>query len=395
MTVFESPQPRRFAVRTMRGMASCRSDMGSKSGGFMWGRSATVPVCTAYSTRSAGTARPKSIQRRRRFTVVDDAGTHPGDGIDIEGREANGAVAKHGVQSAGMGGAEVTTPGVVGWIARLADDYCSLVLITHRRKVPAKDALIPASIVPAFVIAAVQTLARQGQALFGGHNAIRSAVGGLGCAAPGSFGWPNDVALAARYVAIVIVRPFVSSRRHADRRRRNIAPILVHFALVKARASRVVAAAELSSRVARRLAARRAIVRFDQRSGDGILAVVISRSPVLNRRQIESRETIHRLLLDVGQHMKPLTPASGAGRIAASRPAFVRAHRLVIDHSRQARIAVEGSRGNVTLGTFVIHKSQADLLEVIRTLHAPRGFAGGLHGRQQQRHERADDRNHD
>src|SRR5262245_11626521 len=98
-----------------------------------------------------------SIQRRRRFTVINHTGPHPRDCVHVERSEADRAVAKHGVQSAGMGGAEVTTPRVVGWIAGLADDYCSLVLITQRRKVPAKDALIPAGIVPAFVIAAVQT----------------------------------------------------------------------------------------------------------------------------------------------------------------------------------------------------------------------------------------------
>src|SRR5262245_54157151 len=52
MTVFESPQPRRFAVRTIKGMTSCRIRIGAKSGGVMVSQNVKG---------SAGTARPTSI----------------------------------------------------------------------------------------------------------------------------------------------------------------------------------------------------------------------------------------------------------------------------------------------------------------------------------------------
>ncbi len=45
-------------------------------------------------------------------------------------------------------------------------------------------------------------------------------------------------------------------------------------------------------------------------------------------------------------------------------------------------------------GVIIVHR-QANLLEVVGALHAPRGFAGRLHSRQQERDEYADDGDHD
>jgi hypothetical protein len=37
---------------------------------------------------------------------------------------------------------------------------------------------------------------------------------------------------------------------------------------------------------------------------------------------------------------------------------------------------------------------EAELLEIVAALRPPRGFAGGLHRRQEQRHQEGDDRDH-
>jgi len=42
----------------------------------------------------------------------------------------------------------------------------------------------------------------------------------------------------------------------------------------------------------------------------------------------------------------------------------------------------------------IVVLGDADLLEIVATLRAARGFAGGLHGRQQERDQNRDDRNH-
>ena len=42
----------------------------------------------------------------------------------------------------------------------------------------------------------------------------------------------------------------------------------------------------------------------------------------------------------------------------------------------------------------VVMHAQADLLQIVRALRAPGRFAGRLHGRQQQRHQHADDGDH-
>jgi hypothetical protein len=44
---------------------------------------------------------------------------------------------------------------------------------------------------------------------------------------------------------------------------------------------------------------------------------------------------------------------------------------------------------------MMIETSQRELLEVIDTLLPPRRFARGLNRRQEQRHQNADDRDHD
>src|SRR5262245_45845751 len=106
------------------------------------------------------------------FTVVDATGPHPGHGIDVARGEFDRSVAHHSIESAGMTGTEVATPGVVGGISGLADDNCPLVLITHRGKVIADHALVPTCVIPALVVATVQSLTRERQVLFGRHDAV-------------------------------------------------------------------------------------------------------------------------------------------------------------------------------------------------------------------------------
>src|SRR5262245_19047809 len=145
-----------------------------------------------------------------------------------------------------MAGAKIPPPDVgaiVGVAYRAGHDH-ALVLIGQRREVPANDALVPAGVVPALVVAAVTAIAAARQAFFGGHDAVGRAVGHLGHAANGAFGRPHDIAAAARHVAVVVVRPLVAPWRHAERRSGNVAPAFVDLALIEAGAPGIVAAAE-------------------------------------------------------------------------------------------------------------------------------------------------------
>ena len=51
--------------------------------------------------------------------------------------------------------------------------------------------------------------------------------------------------------------------------------------------------------------------------------------------------------------------------------------------------------GQRALRGFVVQKTNAKLSQVVGALRAPRRLARGLHGRQQQRDQHADDRDHD
>jgi hypothetical protein len=57
------------------------------------------------------------------------------------------------------------------------------------------------------------------------------------------------------------------------------------------------------------------------------------------------------------------------------------------------RIALAGVRQVAVRGLEVLH-AEGHLLEVVRALIAPSRFAGGLHRRQEEGHQDADDRNH-
>src|SRR5439155_22556577 len=46
------------------------------------------------------------------------------------------------------------------------------------------------------------------------------------------------------------------------------------------------------------------------------------------------------------------------------------------------------------IGAFIVGKTKPDLLQAIGALGAPRGFTCRLHGRQQESHQNADDRNY-
>src|SRR5262245_39128913 len=122
----------------------------------------------------AGRSGRASIHAFRGIAVVDDAGPHPGDRLYGKRRESNGAVAKHGIQSTGMAGAEIPSPhrGSVVGVGDAPVDNQALILIRQGWKMPADDTFVPARIVPAFVVAAVGAEHLPGQALFGGHDAV-------------------------------------------------------------------------------------------------------------------------------------------------------------------------------------------------------------------------------
>ena len=86
---------------------------------------------------------------------------------------------------------------------------------------------------------------------------------------------------------------------------------------------------------------------------------------------------MHVLLLDVRQHIKNpparLIHAETFVRVARPRPAPTAGRK-------------------VTLHVVMVLKTKADLLEVILALRAAGGFPRGLHGRQQQCYQDADDR---
>src|SRR5262245_3660637 len=94
-----------------------------------------------------------SVQIARSVSVVDDAGSHPGDGIDVKRRKSHRTVAKDRVEPAGMARAEISSPnrGAVVGVGKASRDDRSLVLIGQRRKVIPNDTFVPASVVPAFV----------------------------------------------------------------------------------------------------------------------------------------------------------------------------------------------------------------------------------------------------
>src|SRR5262245_8143502 len=138
----------------------------------------------------------------------------------------------------------------IAWTGNAAIHDDALVLIIHWRKMPANDAFVPAGVVPALVVAAIGAEHFPGQAFFGRHDAVRRAVGRFGRAASRSFGRPGDISLASRDVSVVIVCSLVAARRHANGRRGNIAPILVHLALIEPGAACVIAAPKLARRIA-------------------------------------------------------------------------------------------------------------------------------------------------
>ena len=51
--------------------------------------------------------------------------------------------------------------------------------------------------------------------------------------------------------------------------------------------------------------------------------------------------------------------------------------------------------GQNTVRGLVVVQRQSQLLEIVLALAAASGLAGGLHGRQKQRHQNGDDGNHD
>jgi hypothetical protein len=62
---------------------------------------------------------------------------------------------------------------------------------------------------------------------------------------------------------------------------------------------------------------------------------------------------------------------------------------------RIARAARDADRRQRFAHVVIVLHGQADLLEVVGALGTPGRFAGGLHGRQEQRDQDADNRNHD
>src|SRR5262245_56134419 len=191
-----------------------------------------------------------------------------------------------------MAGAEIASPdgGAVVGVGNAACLDGPSVLIGLRRKVVANDALVPARVVPAFVVAAIQAVELAGEALFGGHDAVRGAVGHFGRSAPRPFSRPDDISLAAGHVAVVIVGALIAPRRHAEGGRGDIAPVLVLLALIKPGAAGVVAAAKEPSCIAGGLATRRAIVDGNQHPSDRIFAVVIGRAVGMNGWQAKIRQ---------------------------------------------------------------------------------------------------------
>jgi hypothetical protein len=49
----------------------------------------------------------------------------------------------------------------------------------------------------------------------------------------------------------------------------------------------------------------------------------------------------------------------------------------------------------MSFGVGVVQASQGELLKIVATAHSARRFAGCLNGGQEERHENADDRDHD
>src|SRR5262249_37832152 len=82
------------------------------------------------------------------------------------------------------------------------------------------------------------------------------------------------------------------------------------------------------------------------------------------------------VLFDVGQQV---------GRPAPARPD------VVVGGAVGVRVAIDVAGREAVVGVVVVVQGQADLLEVVRTLHACGGLADLLHGRQQQPDEDADD----
>ena len=78
-----------------------------------------------------------------------------------------------------------------------------------------------------------------------------------------------------------------------------------------------------------------------------------------------------------------------AGRCRPSRPSADRKAAVGIAYPQVPQPPV----GN-TLGLLVVQAGQGDLFEVVAALHVPGGLAGGLHRRQQERDQNADDRDH-
>ena len=65
-----------------------------------------------------------------------------------------------------------------------------------------------------------------------------------------------------------------------------------------------------------------------------------------------------------------------------------------VDRSRLHRIADIGGR-KITLSVVELVNRDAKLMQIIDAMRPPCGLAGRLHGRQQQRDQHADDRDHD
>ena len=180
---------------------------------------------------------------------------------------------------------------------------------------PAYAVFIPATVLPAFVIAAIDTPTSSGQCFFGKNYAVGGSVCNVSQSSFGSSSSPHDGSAATRCVTLIHVRAFVADGSQSQRRCGNISCALDWFPLKKTGTSSVVISRESGGAVAGQIATSRAVEGRNHGLSDRIfIAVVIDGGP---ERGIIRPLAEHIVLFQVWQHFEEVIPAVLIGCSAA------------------------------------------------------------------------------
>ena len=111
----------------------------------------------------------------------------------------------------------------------------------------------------------------------------------------------------------------------------------------------------------------------------------------MDRRYAKVGQVVDRLGFDEWKNLEPMAPALWRSCIATSRTTFVGSRRFVVDHAREAWIAIVRALWQELVSGLVVHERKSDLTNIARTGHSPSGLSRGLDCWQQQTDEDSDD----